>query len=235
MPVPQAIERCRSMLSQADLGGQARVLCRLGSLEAMAGRFAEARSLVADARAMFGELGQDSNAADDCSLFEARIELVAGDVAAASHVLEGNCEALRRMGNYAQLANRAAELAETLLVLGRNREAEQWCWLSEETGASDDVWTQIGWRSAKAKLRAHGGRLADAEALAGEALALVEATDALNHRAKTLLDLAEVVGLGGRAEEAREAAEEALALFSQKGNIAGASRAEVRLAELAPA
>jgi hypothetical protein len=64
---------------------------------------------------------------------------------------------------------------------------------------------------------------------------LAKPTDALNLRAKTLLDLAEVLRIAGRADEAREAVEDALILFGRKGNIAGASRAESGLAELAPA
>jgi hypothetical protein len=57
----------------------------------------------------------------------------------------------------------------------------------------------------------------------------------LNYQAKTLLDLGDVLRRGHRVAEAREAVEEALTLYSRKENIAGASRAESRLAELTPA
>ena len=115
----------------------------------------------------------------------------------------------------------------------RDDEAERWCSLAEETGAADDAWPHVGWRAAKAKVLARKGRIPEAESLARAAVAWVEPTDALNHHAKTLLDLAEVLRLGNRSAEAREAVEEALALFSRKENVAGASRAESRLAELA--
>jgi DNA-binding SARP family transcriptional activator/tetratricopeptide (TPR) repeat protein len=234
-PAQEAIEQCQLMLTDADLGGQASILCCLGGLEAMIGRFAEARQLIAGARAMFTELGQDSIAASDCDLYGARIELLAGDAASAAHILRESCETLYRLGDHANLATRAADLADALRILGHAEEAQQWCALAEETGAADDLATQIGWRSTKAKLLAQRMTLKEAERLAREAVGMAEATDALNNHAKTLLDLAEVLRLAGRAEEAREAAEEALILFGRKGNIAGASRAESRLAELAPA
>jgi tetratricopeptide (TPR) repeat protein len=234
-PAQEAIEQCRSMLARADLGGQARVLCRLGGLEAMVGRVDEARKLLAAARAMFTELGQDLNVATDCSLFEARIELYAGNVATSARILEEGCAALDRVGDRANLATRAADLAEVMFALGRVKEADRWCTLSEETGADDDVWTQIAWRTARAKLLGHADKLAEAEKLARAVVALAEPTDALNHRAKAQLDLAEILGLGGPSEEARKAVEEALALFCLKGNVAGASLAESRLAGLAPA
>ncbi len=56
-------------------------------------------------------------------------------------------------------------------------------------------------------------------------MALIEETDALNDRAKTLLDLAEVLCLADRAREAGEAVEKAIDLFERKGNVVGAKRA----------
>jgi tetratricopeptide (TPR) repeat protein len=232
---PEAIELCRAMLPEADLGGQALVLCPLSTLEAMVGRFADARSLIAAAGNMIDELGQQAAGAIEWSLNSARIELFAGDVAAAAGILRDSCEALRRMGDRANLANNAAELADCLILLGHDDEAWRWCSLSEESGAVDDVWIQTGWRTAKAKLLARKDRLSEAEILAREAVALIEPTDALNYQAKTLLDLGDVLRRGHRVAEAREAVEEALTLYSRKENIAGASRAESRLAELTPA
>jgi tetratricopeptide (TPR) repeat protein len=223
------------MLARADLGGEAQVLCVLAGLKAMAGRFAEARALLLRARSLFQEIGQDSAAAEMCGFFGARIETLAGDAAAAERVLQEKCRVLRRIGNRAGLATGAADLAEALVALGRHDEADRWCTLAAETGAADDAWTQVGWRTSRAKLLACGGNLAEAEVLAREAVAWVESSDALSHRAKTLLDLAEILRLDSRTEEAREAVEEALALFGRKENVAGASRAESRLAELAPA
>jgi Flp pilus assembly protein TadD len=150
-------------------------------------------------------------------------------------MLRESCDALRRIGDRAYLSTHAAELADALLLLGNDEEAGRWCSVSEEIGAEDDVIIQIGWRTAKAKLLARGGKLSAAETLAREAVTLIEPTDALNLRAKTLLDLSDVLRHAHRVDEAREAVEEALMLFSRKENTAGASRAQSRLAELAPA
>jgi Flp pilus assembly protein TadD len=87
----------------------------------------------------------------------------------------------------------------------------------------------------RAKLPAREGKHSEAEALAREAVALIEPTDALNYQARTFLDLGDVLGHAHRVTEAREAVEEALNLYSRKENVAGASRAESRLAELTPA
>ncbi|HWQ00596.1 MAG TPA: BTAD domain-containing putative transcriptional regulator [Gaiellaceae bacterium] len=234
-PVPDAIAGCRELLREADLGGEAQVLCILGSLEAMAGRFADAQKLLARARSLFDQLGQEAVAAGMCSVHEARSHVLAGDVAAAAQTLLEACRILTRMGDRAVLADRATALADALLVLGRESEAERWSVLAEQTGAADDVWTQMGWRGVKAKLLARRGRIAQAEGLAREAAEMAGITDALNHQAKALLDLAEVLSLAGRTEEAREASEEAVVLYTHKGNTAGASHAASRVAELAPA
>jgi tetratricopeptide (TPR) repeat protein len=219
----------------ADLGGEAQVLSCLAGLVAMAGRFGEARSLLTRALGLFQELGQDTDAAAVGGFFGARIHTLAGDEIAAERVLREKCDVSRRAGDRAGLATGAADLADVLLALGQPEEAERWCSLAEETGADDDVWTQVGWRTARAKLLARDGKLGEAETLVRETVAWIEPSDALNHRAKTLLDLGEILRVGGRTEEAREAVEDALALFARKENIAGASRAESRLAELAPA
>jgi hypothetical protein len=55
---------------------------------------------------------------------------------------------------------------------------------------------------------------------------LAEETDALNWRARVALDLAEVLRLDGRVDEASSYISEAVSLFKRKGNVVGASRAE---------
>ena len=81
------------------------------------------------------------------------------------------------------------------------------------------------WRTARAKILARRGELGPAEALAREAVAIGEPTDLLNDQADALLDLAEVLRLAGRAEEARVAALEAAKRFERKGNLPSLERA----------
>ena len=97
-PVRQAIRVCQRLLAKADLGGEANVLPPLAELEAMRGRFAEARRLVARARAVYGQLGQYALAETNCGPVEGRIELLAGDPAAAEQSFRASYEALERIG-----------------------------------------------------------------------------------------------------------------------------------------
>ena len=95
--------------------------------------------------------------------------------------------------------------------------------------ASDDTLTHVIWRAVKAKALASDGRCMQAEALARSALALVEPTDMLWHHGDALLDLAEVLRLCSRPDEAADAVRAALALYEAKGNVAAADRARTLL------
>jgi Flp pilus assembly protein TadD len=54
----------------------------------------------------------------------------------------------------------------------------------------------------------------------------------LSVKGETLVDLAEVLTAGGRSDQARDALEQALALFEQKGNVVMAGRTRSRLETL---
>ena len=69
--------------------------------------------------------------------------------------------------------------------------------------------------------------------MACEAVRLARETDALNQHGEVLLDLAEVLRLSGRPEEAATRVEEALALFRRKGNVVATGKAQRLLSELA--
>ena len=231
MPVPSAVRLCRRLLVKADLAAEASVLPPLGELEAMRGRFGEARRLVARARSVYEQLGQHGLAEVNCAPIEGRIELLAGDAGAAERTFRASCDALERMGGVSYLATRAAELGDALCELEQYDEAETLSRRAEELGASDDVLTQLLWRSLRARVLARGGRLAEAEGLSLDAQRLSEQTDALNSRAKVLLDWAEVLRLAGKRYEAVDAVTRAMDLFEQKGNAVGARRAQALLAE----
>ena len=91
--------------------------------------------------------------------------------------------------------------------------------------AGDDVFSQVLWRSALAKIEARRGEIERAEQLAREAVRRVEETDLLNAQADTLLDLSEVLRLAGRRDEARVAVQEAARRFEQKANLPSLARA----------
>jgi hypothetical protein len=89
----------------------------------------------------------------------------------------------------------------------------------------------------RAKLLALSGTREHAEALAfaREAVRLAETTDALNLHAKVVLDLAEVLRLGGSDRESAGCIAEAVVLYERKGNAVSAEAARARLAHLATA
>jgi DNA-binding SARP family transcriptional activator/predicted ATPase len=231
--VDEAIERCGRLLVGSDRSGEARVITFLGGLEAMRGRFDEARRLVSAAKKLHEDLGQSAAAETNCGTVAGRIEVLAGDYVAAEAILRGTCEALEKMGNRAYLSTRAAELADVLWLLARDDEAEPWVERAMELGASDDIPTQLTWRCVRAKLLARRGDSAAAEALARDAIGLSEHTDALDEQAKARLAAAHVLRLNGRQVDAGEAVDEAIALFDRKGNQAAAGHARALLTDLA--
>ncbi len=90
MPVPDAIGRCRKLLAGATPADQANVLAPLAALEAMRGRFDEARRCLARARDLYRLLGQASTGEANCGPVAARIELEAGEYAAAEQALRSS-------------------------------------------------------------------------------------------------------------------------------------------------
>lgn len=137
------------------------------------------------------------------------------------------------MGERAWLAPHAGILARALVDLGRYGEAEEWSRRAEEMSAGDDVDAQKHWRQARARVLAQK-RPIESERLARETVALAEQTDMTSDHGDALMDLAEVVELAGKRDEASAAFEQALVLYERKGNIVMADRAGSKLARLSP-
>jgi predicted ATPase/class 3 adenylate cyclase len=234
MSVPEA-KRFLERLNDREGGDrtvEAGVAFSMAWLEAMCGRFDEARELAGRAVAIQEDLGMRLEAAGTAAEAFGFVEVLAGDLPAAERNVRNGYEALERLGEKAYHSTQAAELALILCALGRFAEADLLTDVSEETAASEDALTHILWRRARAAILAHQGDLDRAQALAGEAVGLAEATDALNIRGFTLMDLAEVLRLSGRGGEAIPVVERAIALFDQKENVVSADRARRKLAEL---
>jgi tetratricopeptide (TPR) repeat protein len=151
--------------------------------------------------------------------------MLAGDPASAARRLRESYEALEQMGERGFLSTIAALLAHALLAIGEYDEAEVFSRESKKLAAGDDVFSQVLWRSALAKIEARRGEIERAEQLAREAVRRVEETDLLNAQADTLLDLFEVLRLAGRRDEARAAIQEAARRFEQKANLPSLARA----------
>ena len=210
--------------------------CRVARavLEAMRGEFERARELLASGTRGLEELGLTvwaANTAQEAFL----IESIAGTPAAATQTLRLGYRTLHRMGERGLLSTVAGFLAQALYALGEYEEAARCSRASEDAAAPDDVFSQMLWRISRAKLLVRQGNHERAEALAREAVRLGEPTDLLNTRADALFDLAEVLRLGGRPEEAVTALGQAARLYEQKGNLPGLARARAFAADLSPA
>jgi hypothetical protein len=74
--------------------------------------------------------------------------------------------------------------------------------------------------------------VAQAEQLAREAVSIVKKTDGLNNHGDVILGLAEVLRLSDRRKEAVSTTEDALDLYTQKGNTASVGKTCKFLQEL---
>jgi tetratricopeptide (TPR) repeat protein len=130
------------------------------------------------------------------------------------------------------LATRLGCLAEAVYAQGRFAEAEQLSERAEAAAAHDasDVDAQYRWRTVRGKALAQREEFAAGEKLVREAAALVQETDWLNSRAGVQVDIAEVLHVAGRDDEARSCLKEALHLFEEKENLVAAARIRERLA-----
>jgi tetratricopeptide (TPR) repeat protein len=196
----------------------------IAGLEAMRGNIDEARRRCAGARSVFAEFGQQGRLAD-IRLTAARIEMLAGEPAAAELELQASAETLKEMGEKSVLPTVMGELAEAVYVQGRYEEAERLASEVEEGAADDDADSQVRWRTTSARIRARQGRLDEAEALAREAVALSTQTDFLNLQGSAFMALAEVLAAAREPDQAAAAARDALAVYETKGNVVSAAEA----------
>jgi tetratricopeptide (TPR) repeat protein len=235
MRADEGIELCKRFYEGED-DPMTRAWCCVerSVLEAMQGRFDSARALHAAGTEALEGLGLKVYAANTAQ--EAYfVEMLAGDPAAAARALRASYEALERMGERGFLSTIAGQLAHALYAQGEHSEAEWFSRASENVAASDDVYSQLLWRSARAKVRARLGELEPAERLAREAVEIAERTDVLNPQADALLDLAEVLDRSGKRDEARRAAEEAARRYERKRNLPSLQRARELAKQLASA
>ena len=151
------------------------------------------------------------------------IELLAEDYPAAERELRHGEEVLERMGERGYRSTVLAMLARAVYGQGRLAEAEKLAREGQADSPEGDVWGSLG-TGALALVQASRGEYEQAEATARDAIAQLEQTDSIEVRAVIYADLAEVLLAAGRDEDALRAAEQALDLFEQKGNVASAAR-----------
>jgi class 3 adenylate cyclase/tetratricopeptide (TPR) repeat protein len=229
-PVPELLtwldeQKARGVSSQYIRGLWAEAL-------AMRGRFDEARAILAEARTKLAERGGRLWLAVTTGHSSARVELLAGDPAAAAAFGEEGFRLLSELGEKSAQASAAGVLAQALYALDRLDEADAWAGRTAEIAASDDLGAQMVSNQVKAKVLARRGEHGPAERLAREAVAIAEDTDMLDAQGDTYADLGEVLLLTGKGGQAVAALEQAVARYERKGNHVSAQRAQTRLAEL---
>jgi predicted ATPase/class 3 adenylate cyclase len=233
LPVEQGIARCREFLALYGDDATIRATCSVerAVLEAMQGDIDSARELLAEGRTTIEESGLTLWAALNAQE-TFLVEQLAGTPGAASEALRNSYSTLDEGGERAYLSSIAGFLAHALIAEGKDDEAERFSRESELAASSDDALSQVLWRTARAKILSRRGELEHAEALAREAVRVGEPTDLLGVRADALRDLAEVLALAGRPEEALDTLEQASELYERKGNLTGLARTRAQASEL---
>jgi len=92
----------------------------------------------------------------------------------------------------------------------------------------------VTWRSVRATVLARQGDPQKAESLAREAVSFAAQSDFHNAHGDALMDLAEILLLAGRSNEAADALEEAIRLYEKKRNTVSAAKARTLLEASGP-
>lgn len=221
-PVDQIAAEGARALEEAEPRSLARALLvtRSAVAPSISGDLDTARKLCAEGRALLLELGYRIYWAATADL-AGMIELFADDAEAAESIVRPAVESLQEIGEKGYLSTVVLHLGEALYRQGRLHEALEAVDISVNASDPDDLASQSGWRSLKAKIDAQKGDFEGALRLSKEAVDLwgVEADYWL--KAMTLLDRAEVLRAAGLLPKMRSTAQEALVIFERKQHIPG--------------
>ncbi len=224
-PVAAALERCDELAGRfaGDRVAQLEVAGFRAVLEAMAGGFDAARAGMASSREGLAELGL-RQACAYMALFDAQLETLAGDGAAAERAVRDAERITAETGDRWFQATVRVDLAHALLRQGAWRDAAAAVAEIDALPAPSDAEWVVKRLSARALLAAHRGALDEALDDARAAAAAADVTKLLTFRADAHRTLAEVLALAGDGPAAEAAGREALRLYEAKGNAAAAAR-----------
>ncbi len=233
MPVDEALLRLEAVGERAlgDRKVESAVATKRAELEAMLGRFDQARELITRAKAIARELGDQIALARTLG-DSARVEMLANAPVAAEKEAREDYEILDRMGNVGNLASTAPILGDIMYMQGRYEEAHELSEFTERITIEGDVDAEVRWRQLRAKTLGRRGQHDEAKRFAVAAVEIAAPTDYLDLHADALDALAEVLRLADRDQDAAVTLREAIELRRRKGNLVAAARAERMLAEL---
>jgi predicted ATPase/class 3 adenylate cyclase len=226
-PAERGLRRCKELLERAkfDKKAMSTALFVQAEFEAGLGRFEEARERIARAKALLQDVAATMWMAGPLAQFAGLVELWAGDAAAAEDELRWGYEQLAKIGEMAWLPTVVDILSEAVFAQGRYDEAEALTRASEQIAGTEDLYSQVLRKIVRARVLGRRGQLEEAHRLARESVAIAEATDFLQLRARAFLALGEILRVAGKGREARTAIDEAIRLFDQKGYSVGVQQA----------
>lgn len=230
VPARRALDRCRELLARAagDRPAEAGSLAGIALLEAISGRFDEARAAERQSRGIKEELGLRFTLAVG-DIWRGEMELLAGDLSTAENAFRAAADFLGERGERSFYPTAAAGLAQVLFLQKRYEESWESLRAAEATTASDDLITVVWALGTRARLLALDQRLDEAQKASGRGVELALATDDLSLQADSLIEMAEVVQDPARATAALE---DAVRVAERKGNVVLARQACERLASL---
>ena len=230
-PVPDVISLCEGWLREfGDLPNARAVLIEsLGVLDAMDGRYADARRHLSEAQAINGELGNEVVSLE-CVAELAAVEADAGDLDRAISLLNGLPERLAER-NALQGPVASAELSRYRSL--RGDPVAGLGTLPAAPSEDDDVFLRSVWHRSAALAHLGLGHLDDADRHARSALEVLEPTDLVMHRGDALEVLGDVARARGHADEARDHIRLAMQLYEAKQATAPLARALAKLDQLA--
>jgi class 3 adenylate cyclase len=205
-------------------GYQPRLDLMKAALLAELGCFDEARSLLTETVAQVTERGLGLLAGYAMQAAW-RIEMLAGDDAAAERAARRGCEQLERLGEHGYLSTQSCQLADTLYALGRYDESEQCALRGLELGSSEDLATQFLGLSVRSRLLARRGDMTAALALANRVDGLARVSDDPRDPADAALNRAEISYLAGDYTRVNEIVDQAVEHYARKGATAYVARA----------
>jgi class 3 adenylate cyclase/tetratricopeptide (TPR) repeat protein len=227
MPAALALERCRELLAESagDRPAEAGGLAAIALIEAIRGRFDEARAAERASRAIKEELDLRFMLALG-DIWRGELELLAGDVVTAEAAFRAAADFLGDRGDRNFYPTAAVGLARACFHQERYDEAWEALRAAEATTASDDFITVVWALGTRGRLQAQAGLLDEARQAAERGVELSFETDDLNLQADALVELAAVAD----AARVRTALEEAVAIAERKGNVVVAQQAREQLA-----
>jgi len=192
------------------------------------GRFEEARVDLAKAKAMVAEIGLIAQVGA-LPISIGIIELEGGRPHVAEEELRAAYNRLGELGETGFRSTVATLLAQALVDLDRDGEADEILDAALVLAQADDVDPQVRARTVRAQLHLRRGELAKADTVAADALAIASETDYLLAQADALFTIAQVQLALGDSGAAATALTRALELYERKEASAPAARARALL------